>query len=228
MVLCLALGADSSLAQQTASIPELGDLLPPDGAAVDVMELRAPLRLEELTKKLQQAVANDPDWWRGHVQRARPGEPLPYDARLGLTQKEYTEYLSLAEKITLTKVRVAKVEVKRDGERIVLSFGDDLPGLREAVLDLKADTVTTPFGITTNRKRIRASEGQKVTGSWDGLQWKLEEIEEEPARVTSVKFALGRMKESGRGILYYDVKQISEKLRTEFYHILQYDLQTSH
>jgi hypothetical protein len=227
IALYVALGAGSSLAKQTASVPEVGELLPADGTAIDVMELKAPPRLEALNKKLQQAVAKDPDWWLAHVQKAKPGEPLPYDARLGLTKEEHGEYLSLTKKITLTKVKAAKVRVQRDGQRIVLSFGDDLPGLKEMVLDLKADTVTTPFGVATERSRIRASEGQRATGPWDGIQWKLEKVEEEPASATSVKFALGKLKESGRGILYFDVKQISEKSRTVLYYLLQYDLKPS-
>jgi hypothetical protein len=194
---------------------------------MDLMALKAPPRLEELTKKLRQAVAKDPDWWLAHIQKAKPGEPLPYDARLGLTKEEYKEFLRLGQNMTLTKAKAAKVRVKRDGGRVVLSFGEDLPGFKEVVLDLTADTVTTPFGVTTERSRIRASEGQKATGPWDGIQWKLEKAEEDPARITAVKFALGKLKGSGRGLLYYDVKQVGEKAKTVFSYVLQYDLKPS-
>lgn len=224
MALYAALGAACSLARQAASAPRVEDLLPADGTAMDVMELKAPPRLEELTKKLRRAVAKEPDWWLAHLKKAKPGEPLPYDARLGLTKEEYGEYLRLARKMTLTKVKTAKVQVKRAGGRVVLSFGEDLPGFKEVILDLKADTVTTPFGVMTERSRIRASGGQKATGPWDGIQWKFARSEEEPPRLTLVTFALGKLKGSGRGILYYDVKQGGEKSRTGFSYVLQYGL----
>jgi hypothetical protein len=188
------------------------------------MELKAPPRLEELMKRLQEAAAKDPDWWLAHIQKAKKGEPLPYDERLGLTKAEYEEMSDLDKKMTLGKVKTAKVRVSREGQRSVLSFGDELPGLKEVVLDLKADTVTTSFGVTTDRSEIKASEGQKATGPWDGIQWKLQKFEEQPMRATSVKFALGKLKESGRGILYYDVKQIGEKSKNVFYYVLVYDL----
>lgn len=227
VALCVALAAGSSLAQKTASTSDVAELLPADGKAVDVMQVQAPPRLAEFARKLQQAAAKNPDWWRAHVQKAKPGEPLPYDARLGLTKKEYEEFLSLSSKMTLMKVKVAKVGVKRDGPRITLNFGDDLPGMKEVVLDLKAGTVTTPFGVAADRSRILASERQKATGPWDGIQWKLEKVDKEPAGGVVVNFALGKLKESGRGILYYDVRQVGEKSMTRVSYVLQYDLKPS-
>jgi len=221
----LALGTFNSPAQQTAPAPEAVDLLPADGAAVDVMELKAPPRLDALTKKLQEAAAKDPDWLLAHTRKAKPGEPLPYDPRLGLTRDEYDEYLSLAKELKLTKVRAATARVKRDGQRVVLSFGDDLPGLKEIALDLKADEVATPFGVAADRSRVRASEGQKATGPWDGIQWK--KVEEKPSSATAVTFALGKLKDSGRGMLYYDVKHVEEESKAVFYYVLLYDLKTA-
>jgi hypothetical protein len=140
MAMYIALGASSLLAPQAAPASDVGDLLPADGTTVDVMERKVPPRMEGLTKKLQQAIAKDPDWWLAHLRKGKPGEPVPYDPRLGFTKEEHEEYIALRKKITLTKVKTAKVRVQRGGQRIVLRFGEDFPAMREVVLDLKADT----------------------------------------------------------------------------------------
>jgi hypothetical protein len=210
-------------AQKQPTSPSVEALLPSDGTTADVMQMTYPRGMDELTKKLAQAIAKNPDWWAEHVKKAKPGQPVAYDVRLGLTQEEYTEYLSLSKKAVFKKVKTAKLNVKRNGERVVLSFDDRLPNLKPIELDLKADVVITTYGTAADRSQITASEAQKATGPWDGVQWKLVSVEEKPARSTSIQFALGKLKESGRGILYYNVSQVSEQSRVNVYYVFQYD-----
>jgi hypothetical protein len=176
-----------------------------------------------LTKKLQEAAAKDPDWWQAHVKKAKPGEPLPYDPKMGLTKEEYKEYLDLGNTLGLTKLKTVMVRVKQDGTRVTLTFGDGLPGLKEAVINLKDDTVVTPYGVATSRSVIKASPGQKATGPWDGIQWNLEDVNLATAKGTIVKFAIGRLKDTERGIIYYDVKQITDDSRIALHYVLFYD-----
>lgn len=224
MVIVVALGAANSLAQVANSAPDISDLLPADATIVDVMELRAPARMVELTKKMQEAVAKDPDWWRSHLAKAKPGEPLSYDVRTGWTKSEYEDFLSLRSKMTVVKVNTAKVRVKRDEHQVVISFGEQLSEFGEVVLDTKSDTVTTPFGVAGTRIQISATEKQQATGPWEGIQWKLERVDEESGISTLIKFSLGKLKDNGRGILVYDAKQIGEKSKSSVFHLLQYEL----
>jgi len=102
MAFCVAFGAASPPEQKPVAPLDIESLLPADGTVMDVMELKAPPRLEELAAKLQQTVAKDPEWWLAHVRKAKPGEPIPYDARLGLSKEEFDEFLSLAKFRELT------------------------------------------------------------------------------------------------------------------------------
>ena len=61
------------------------------------MTMRYTDRANELMLKLQAAVATNQDWFLEHVKRAKPGEPLEYDPRLGLTKEAYAEYLREAD-----------------------------------------------------------------------------------------------------------------------------------
>jgi hypothetical protein len=187
------------------------------------MQLTFPPRMEELSKKLARAIAKNPDWWADHLKKAKPGEPVAYDVRLGLTKEEYEEYLSLVKKAVFKKVQTGKLNVKH-GERVVLNGDDHLPNFKDIELDLKADAVITPYGTAAERSQITASDSQRASGPWDGVQWKLQKDEREPARSTSVLFALGKLKESGRGVLYYRVMQTSEQPPLNIYYFLEYDL----
>lgn len=225
---CTALWAGvaftSATGQEPARAVELKDVLPKDEAAVAVMQIGASPRIALLTKKLQEAAAEDPDWWQAHVKKAKPGEPLPYDPKIGLSKEEYQEYLDLAKTLGLTKLKTVKVRVKQDGRLVILTFGDDLPALKEAVINLKDDSVTTPYGVAATRSVIKAAPGQKATGPWNGIQWKLENVDLATGKGTIVKFAIGKLKDTDRGIIYYDVKQVTDDSRTFLHYVLFYDL----
>ncbi len=192
------------------------------------MQIVPPARVLELTEKILQAARKDPAWWSNHLKKAKDGEPLPYDARLGLTEFEYDEYLSLTGKYTLVKVKTATLRVKGDGKQFVLDGGDALPHITGIELDLVANTVTTPFGVAAVRREIAASEGQTLTGPWNGVQWKLEKPELEVGAVTLVRFSLGRLKETGRGILLYEAKEVrGRQPTTRARYLLTYDLKAT-
>src|SRR6478609_5445390 len=54
-----------------------------------------PKEIETYVAKVEKAARSDPKWFRDFSGSAKPGLPLPYDKKLGLTEAEYTEYLAL-------------------------------------------------------------------------------------------------------------------------------------
>ena len=54
-----------------------------------------PPEIDKYVAKVETAARKDPKWFREFSAQAKPGVPLPYDERLGLTKEEYTEYLAL-------------------------------------------------------------------------------------------------------------------------------------
>lgn len=202
-------------------------LLPADSTVADVMDVVGSQRFLELSKRVQVAAAKNRDWWVEQVQKTPPGEPIPYDRRIGLTEAEYQEYLRSAQDMTLAKVGTSVVRVARVGDRVLLRFEEELPGMEQLLLDLEANTATTPFGIARDVGRVEASEEQRVTGPWNGLQWRLEDSGDPIRGSTVVKLALGALVQSGRGLLYYDARQISPSSKVDHRHILIYDLRAT-
>ena len=199
-------------------------LLPPDGVMFDVMEPSFPKRLEELAVILQGALAKDQAWAQSFISKAKPGEPLPYDTKLGLTKSEYEEFLTLSRSAGLAKVASSTLRVERNGDLAVLLFGTRLQGMERIEIDLARDSVSTPAGVLANRQGIRASSDQAATGPWDGVQWTANASGEDSTR-PSVSLALGRLQMTGRGILYYRVRPAASSAVGAVQYLLFYDLQ---
>ncbi len=176
--------------------------------AVDVMQFSAPPRLTELTARLQQAAQRDPEWFTAYVQSATPGEPLPYHPKLGLSEPEYREMLALTGSTRLAPVARAELTIEAMPYGWELDGGEALPELRGVEIDTLLGQIRTPMGRTTEVTAILASEHQRATGPWDGVQWKHQDSTILSGHGTSITFALGRLRDSGRVLLYYDAGQL--------------------
>src|SRR5687768_12836685 len=168
------IGATNVNAQSTNET--LRQLMPTGRVAVEVMEHYAPPRLVELTEKFKRAIAADPAWFQLHVAKAAPGKPIAYDARTGLTEAEFQEFLVLPESIQLLPARVDTVVIVRTKNGWRFDDASRLAGLRSIEIDTVRNVVSTPqFGTLPMAEPIVASAGQKVTGAWGGPRWKLED-----------------------------------------------------
>jgi len=191
---------------------------------VDVMEIAAPPRLNELVRRFQQALGENPGWWLEHVKNSKPGEPLPYDSRLGLSEAEYNEFLALSKKMTVQKKSEASLTITTKADDVyVFDGGQMLPDFSGIEIDLTNDVVRTPFGILTERSEINASEDSAL-GAWVGTQWKLEKTDPNGITGMVANLAVGKLKQSGRCVIYYDVRKVSLDGKVRISHVLNYDM----
>lgn len=199
-----------------SSIP-IGELIPRGVVEVDVMDFSFPARLFELAEKLQSSVARNEAWWYNHVQNTPPGEPLPYDPRMGLSKSEYEEFLRLGASPTLVKIAESTLEFSWiNGKRVRITGPEMLWILDGVEIDLDSDSVETPFGKLLDRTEVNNLSEDSATGPWSGHQWSLVSFSE----LMSVSLAFGRLHENGRGILYYKVRSAQGEATL----ILFYDL----
>ena len=198
------------------------DVLVPGQITVDVMGMAIPKRAEELGQQFKKAIAKDPNWLLEHSKKnknRKPGEPLPYDKRMGLTEAEYNEFITMSKKMTMQKMKEVPLIITQKGEDIfVLDGGKELSDLTGIEIDLKQDQVQTPFGVLTERSIINAPE-HTALGAWNGVQWRLAQ----PESNAVAKLAMGKLKQSGRCVIYYDVRKISPEEKTRISHVLNYD-----
>lgn len=185
-------------------------LLPRPRFNVEVLELWTPPRLTLLTQRLQQAVQADPTWWQEHVRRAVPGEPLPYDPKLGLSEPEYRELLSLNDSIQMKPGRTVEVVLEPTPVGWRFGAGNSLTGLRNIVIDTTSNMVHSPFGDLSAADPITPSAEQTATGPWGGPRWSLEAVDTTSLTGTIAQFAIGKHEQTGRTIIYYDAKRLEK------------------
>ena len=220
----------SARAEVATSTDAVRDLIPVGTVPVAVMDLIASPRVQELMQRFQTAVRSDPAWLLEYAKaNDRPGEPLPYHPKMGVSEAEYKEMLSLSEEMRLAPVAKAELIVRAEPNgRFTLDGGHALPELTGISIDMEKNRVETPFGVTTTTSQIKPSSEQKATGPWSGVSWKREDLNMDMMTGTVVKFSIGRLQESGQGILYYDAKRMANRsMEARAFRVLTYDLPTA-
>ena len=185
--------------------------LPSGRIKVEVMQAVTAPRAAELTAKLQSAVQGDREQWIADLRQPQTDERLGWNERLGLTREERDELHTLGDKVAYVKTGEAELELVRSKDgRVMLLPDSSLPELNGIVIDTENDAADTPFGRTTERTTVIASDDLRDVGSWNGEQWTLEAPGKTPGTGTFVKLSLGQLIFDGRGILTYEAKQVAE------------------
>ena len=199
-----------------------GGVIPVGTIAADVMEFGQSPRVAELNKRKQDAILKDP--LREHMKQQKPGEPITYDSRMGITQAEFDELKALSGKTTMRKKADATIAItSRNNGVLVFDGGQSLPDLTGVEIDLASDVVRMPLGVTGKHRAITMPD-TSPGGSWTGIRWSLGNAADQKSK--NVSLAIGRLKASGRGILIYYVNNPDappeQKKRVNV--MLQYDL----
>jgi hypothetical protein len=183
------------------------ELLPLGQVDVTILQPAATPRFTELAARLQQAARANLEWWTTHVRSAPAGQPLPYDARMGLSEAEYREMLSLADSVVVQGIGSATLAVSTLPHGWRLDGGSGVPEVSGIEIDTVARVVRTPFGDLRDFNVVPASNAQRATGRWTGPQWKLTQVDSATGSGVAVSFALGTLEANGRTLLYYDAKR---------------------
>jgi len=180
----------------------------------DLVTVVPPEEIHAYLKKVDEASRKDPAWFQEHSKKARPGVPLPYDPKLGLTETEYAEYLKLWD---------ARKFVSKAKLSIVLNdLGDDIwqlavsgPGMPIRLLryNAKDDAWKSTNGGLKRIKDINADE-RSILGGWRGKEWKLEK--EDSFVKAKENIAIGRETKGKYGLLVYRYQEVDDSGRRIF------------
>jgi hypothetical protein len=124
----------------------IGDYLPQDKFEGHFMKVGYSPRAQELFAKMQAALNRNLEWLTDVRKNLKPGEPLPYDEKLGLTQDEYKEFLDLNKQAQLKEILTREIRVVHNSDdTISLDGGADLKQLAAIKFDIVHNTVITPY-----------------------------------------------------------------------------------
>lgn len=164
-----------------------------------------PKEINKYIAKVQAAAKLDPPWHAEYVKKAKPGIPLPWHEKLGLTKEEYTDYIKLWDQREFKAVQqvVIRLEEPKPGEWMIRVSG---VGMSISLLryNLESDVFKSPNGILKRIDDIDAEE-RSILGAWVGKEWRYEQNSEFIS--TKENLALGTFKDGKQCILIYRLRE---------------------
>ena len=166
-----------------------------------------PQEIDKLNAKVEAAAHKDIKWFREFSAKAKPGVPLPYDERLGLTKEEHAEYLALWNKREFkSKEDVMLLLRQNSGGVWSLTATGNASPITTLRYDSKNDTFDSPTGTLKRIDDIK-SDPANILGEWNGSEWKFEG--ESELDKTKENFAIGRYTDNKFGLIVYRVQVLS-------------------
>jgi hypothetical protein len=168
-----------------------------------------PPEIDQYIGKVEKAARKDPKWFREYSGSSKPGAPLPYDERLGLTKEEYEEYLKLWNKREFKGIEDVVLTLRQGaGDTWTISSTGGASNLTTLRYSAKNDAFRSPNGDLKRIKDI-AADSSSILGEWTGFEWKFEE--ETGLGKVKENFALGRFADKKFGLIVYRAQEISSE-----------------
>ena len=166
-----------------------------------------PKEIDKYVAKVESAARKDPKWFREFSSQSKPGVPLPFDERLGLTKEEYAEYLALWAKREFKPIEEVMLLLREgSGGSWVISSTGKASTISTLRYDGKEDLFRSPNGELKRIADVKA-DPESILGDWSGSEWKFEE--ETSLGKTKENIALGHYSDNKWGLLVYRVQELS-------------------
>ena len=166
-----------------------------------------PREIDKFVAKVEAAARKDPKWFREFSSKSKPGIPLPFDERLGLTQQEYAEYLALWNKREFKAMGDVSIVLRpSSGNSWTIATTGEASAISTLRFMPKEDVFRSPNGDLKRIEDIKA-EPSSILGEWTGREWKLEE--DTGLGKTKENIAVGRFTNKPFGLLVYRAQEVS-------------------
>jgi len=192
-----------------AEVPKIfaGLLEPNIPANGQIGVVQPPPEFEKYDVKVSAAARKDQKWFREFFSKTKPGDPLPFDERLGLTKEEYADYLVLWAKRDFATLQNVVLLLRQSSGNSWVITGDKGASLLTTIRYIpKEDVFRSPNGDLKRVDDIKA-EASGLLVAWSGQEWKFEE--ETGIGKTSESLALGRFSDNKYGIIVYHVQEVT-------------------
>ncbi len=217
---CVAFGAlllssNGVVSQEVPAV--LGKYLTPGTAARgQIVVVEPPKEISKYVERVEKAARADPEWFKTYSKTAKPGIPLPFHQRLGLSKEEYETYNRLWDERKMVPVKdgnvVVRLEQPKKGEWMIRVSGKGAP-LSLLRYKVGKDVVKSPNGELVRLEDIDA-DPRSILGKWTGHEWRFQE--EDSLGKTKENFGIGTLTATRWGILVYRLQSTSPAGRLLF------------
>jgi len=168
-----------------------------------------PPEIDKYVAKVEAAARQDPKWFKEYSAKAKPGVPLPFHEKLGLTKEEYDEYRKLWEKREFKSVEEVNLMLRETlGGVWTIAATGSASSISNLRYDEKADTFRSPNGELKRIEDVKA-DADSILGAWSGGEWRFEE--ETTLGKTKENVAVGRFEGNKYGLLVYRFQEASSE-----------------
>ena len=174
----------------------------------EVVVVIPPREISKYVAMVEEAAEKDPEWFRTYSAETKPGLPLPFHEKLGLSKEEYTKYRAMWAKREMKAVPNGGVVIRLEqqkGEWMVRVSGEGSPISLLRYLE-KTDEMRSPNGIMSRLEDVDADK-ESILGAWKGHEWKFQE--ETALGRTKENFAIGKLADGKSGLLVYRLQEVS-------------------
>lgn len=172
----------------------------------EIVVVLPPKEIQVYIDKVKEGAKKDPKWFKEYSSNAKPGVPLAFHEKLGLTTKEYQKYRELWDKREFKALQKVGLRLEAIGDKWrVLVSGE---GARISLLrfDPKTGMVVSPNGELKRIEDIDAA-AETILGAWKGAEWKFEN--ETGLGKTKENLAIGKSGDGKFGLLVYRLQDIT-------------------
>jgi len=218
-LVCGSLQADESPKVSLSSLITEGPV------KLDVMKIVPSNRATVLRVKMELALVENRDWYLQYAKSAKPGEPLPYDSRFGVTEAEYAEMLEEHKKNALVKDSSidARIVIQHNIARIESDkpLGESLLKLRINLANNELTSIDGKVGAATYTSNDAADT---PVGPWQGYSWKVKNQNEDFSNASRFSLEILRRKQNGRVIwVFSDSKLVDREVERNYSVTFEYD-----
>ncbi len=156
--------------------------------------------------KVKEASRDNLEWFNEFSANAKPGVPLPYDERLGLSKEEYQKYRDLWDQRDFKVIQEVGIRLEETDGKFMIRVGGK--GIKISLLkfDAKTGVVHSPNGEMKRIDDIDA-DPDSILRAWKGQEWKYEN--ESTLGKTKENFAIGKAVDGNYGLLVYRLQDLS-------------------
>lgn len=183
---------------------------------VDIMDgIKSNPRQLELTRKIQSSLQNNWEWYQEYIKTAKKGEPLNYHPNMGITEKEYDEFLKISKDIEVESTGKEDLEIISIDNKIKFKADGRLSIYNDLTIDIKNNQILFKEYVLPFLKKINIEDADNgLKSKWKGYNWAYEYpvitdetdlTSLENLNITIVRFTIGQLEKNEK--IYMQIKE---------------------
>lgn len=167
-----------------------------------------PAEIDKYVAKVEATARKDKQWFMEFSAAAKPGLPLPYHEKLGLTKEEYGDYMKLWNQREFKPMEEVMLLLRQSSnDTWTITATGKASTLSTLRYDPKKDAFFSPNGELKRIEDIK-SDPATILGEWNGQEWKFEE--KTSLGTTKENVAFGKYADGKYGLVIYRVQEMTE------------------